>query len=313
VIAREGCAPRCRVAQHPDAATVSSGVVGGSMPEKLGDRIRALKSRSRSAANPTLGDEARFIRTWLESPRLTGAVSPSGRFLARAMARAVEPGGDGLVVELGPGTGPVTRALIERGIRRDRLVLVEYEPSFCRLLAQRFPGVRVIQGDAFRLSETLEALANEPIRAVVSSLPLLNQSPGRRLGLVEEALRLTGPGGLFVQFTYGMVSPIPRLASLYRFTARASAPVWLNVPPARVWTYRADPNAMPEATLLSRLRDEADRIGDTWSERADEAGRRFRARRAAFGAKIRAHARGIVADVRRERAVSFLRDRKDRE
>ena len=91
----------------------------------------------------------RFLKTLFESPRLTGAVSPSGRSLARAMARAVGPTGDGLVVELGPGTGPVTRALIEHGRHEKQLVLVEYEAEFCRLLGQRFPGVTCVQGDAF--------------------------------------------------------------------------------------------------------------------------------------------------------------------
>ena len=71
------------------------------------------------------------------------------------MAQAVGPVGDGLVVELGPGTGPVTRALIERGVPPAQLILVEYEAAFCRMLAQRFPGVRVLQGDAYALRRTL--------------------------------------------------------------------------------------------------------------------------------------------------------------
>src|SRR5271155_420567 len=127
----------------------------------LGDERAGEKtSRERAPLERTLADEARFIRTLFESPRLTGAISPSGPFLARAMARAVDPRQPGLVVELGPGTGPVTKALIERGVPAERLALVEYDAAFCRLLAQRFPGVRLIQGDAYALSQTLAELAD---------------------------------------------------------------------------------------------------------------------------------------------------------
>ncbi|NDA46857.1 MAG: hypothetical protein EBY21_06185, partial [Alphaproteobacteria bacterium] len=88
-------------------------------------------------------DEARFLKAWIEKPLLTGAVSPSGRSLAKMMARYVDPALPGLVIELGPGTGPVTQALLQRGIAPERLILIEYDPDFCKLLARRFPRVRV--------------------------------------------------------------------------------------------------------------------------------------------------------------------------
>jgi phosphatidylethanolamine/phosphatidyl-N-methylethanolamine N-methyltransferase len=194
-----------------------------------------------------LADEVHFLKTLFENPRLTGAVSPSGRFLARAMARAVGPVGDGLVVELGPGTGPVTRALIAHGVPAEQLILVEYEAAFCRLLAQRFPDVRVIQGDAFALPLTLAEFSGRPIRAIVSSLPLLNQPAARREALVSDAFALMMPGGIFVQFTYGVSSPVPRSAVAGSLSAHATAPIWLNLPPARVWTYRRESDAPDEA------------------------------------------------------------------
>src|SRR6202453_3785635 len=104
-----------------------------------------------------LADSARFLKTLIATPRLTGAVAPSGRALARAMAAAAGSPPPGLVVELGPGTGPVTQALIEAGMVSERLVLIEYDPSFCRMLERRFEGVRVIQGDAYDLPHTLAA------------------------------------------------------------------------------------------------------------------------------------------------------------
>ncbi len=187
-----------------------------------------------------LGDRGRFLKSLVGSPRLTGAVAPSGKALARAMAAASGPPPRGIIVELGPGTGPVTKALIQRGVDPRRLVLVEFNPAFCRLLEGRFAAARVIEGDAYDLPRTLHGLAGGEIAAVVSSLPLLNQPPPRREKLLDDAFALMGPGGVFVQFTYGPASPVPMNALTGRYAALRSAPVWLNLPPARVWTYRLD-------------------------------------------------------------------------
>ncbi len=187
-----------------------------------------------------LGDGAHFLKSLVAAPRLTGAVAPSGRALARAMAAAVGDVPVGLVIELGPGTGPVTRALLSRGLERRRLVLVEYDPRFCRMLEGRFAPAKTIEGDAYDLPRTLAELAGEPIAAVISSLPLLNQPPHRREKLIGDAFHLMGPNGVFVQFTYGLLSPIPREACAGRYSARCGALVWRNLPPARVWTYRLE-------------------------------------------------------------------------
>ena len=79
---------------------------------------------------------------------------------------------EGHIVELGPGTGPVTQALLARGIAPERLVLVEYESRFCHLLSERFPGVTIVQGDAYGLKATLDGKVPGKIATVVSSLPL---------------------------------------------------------------------------------------------------------------------------------------------
>src|SRR5919199_5019169 len=107
-------------------------------------------------------DEARFLRSWLERPLLTGAVTPSSKMLARVMASYVDPRIPGPVLELGPGTGPVTAALVRRGIAQDRLVLVEYSPEFCKLLKRKFPKATIIQGDAYDIRESVGAFIAEP-------------------------------------------------------------------------------------------------------------------------------------------------------
>jgi phosphatidylethanolamine/phosphatidyl-N-methylethanolamine N-methyltransferase len=188
------------------------------------------------------------------------------------MADAVGAPANGIVIELGPGTGPVTKALIDRGVARERLVLIEHDTQFCRMLAQRFAPARVVQGDAYDLKNTLREFSDTPIAAIVSSLPLLNEPPYKRGRLLNEAFALMGPAGLFVQFTYGFVSPVPREACANRFSAHSSAPIWRNLPPARVWTYRADAGAGAVEPVFVRLRRKADRLGEDWSRRGREAG-----------------------------------------
>ena len=210
------------------------------MNTKLLRTDRRAPAPHRSKLEDRIADEARFIRSWFDSPLKTGAVSPSGRFLARAMARSVDPSENGAIVELGPGTGPVTEALIERGFAPSRLVLVEYDAAFCTLLEKRFPETRVVRGDAYRLAHTLAGVIDQPIAAVVSSLPLLTRPERARLALLDEAFALMGADGQFVQFTYGLASPMPlglnrRAQMSYR--GETSQPVWLNLPPARVWRY----------------------------------------------------------------------------
>ncbi len=182
-----------------------------------------------------LDDEARFLKSWLENPLKTGAVAPSGKALAAKMAAVVDPVIPGPIVELGPGTGPVTQALLDRGIAPERLYLVEYSADFAKLLRQRFPAVNVIQGDAYALTETLAGHIDQPISAIVSSLPLLTRPDKQRVQLLQSAFNLMLPGSPFVQFTYMNASPVPLSDG---FVASVSRRVWKNLPPARVWTYR---------------------------------------------------------------------------
>jgi phosphatidylethanolamine/phosphatidyl-N-methylethanolamine N-methyltransferase len=193
-----------------------------------------LKKRTR------LDDEVRFIRSWIERPLTIGAVTPSGKNLARTMARYVDPNSTGPVVELGPGTGPVTEALVEAGVAPSRLVLVEFNPTFCRMLRSRYPDATLVQGDAYRLRRSLETLLLQPAAAVVSGLPLVTKPIRTRLRLIRDAFDLMAPGAPFVQFTYSVASPLPK--RLGGFSVEASERIWMNIPPARVWVYRRSGN-----------------------------------------------------------------------
>jgi phosphatidylethanolamine/phosphatidyl-N-methylethanolamine N-methyltransferase len=152
------------------------------------------------------------------------------------MASFVDPDDTLPVIELGPGTGVVTQALIERGVAPERIISIEYSADFCRLLEKRFPGVKIIEGDAYALERTLNGCVAGPVSAVISSLPLLTQPPARRSALIEASFARLSPGQPFIQFSYGLASPIPPDPAL--FSTAHTGWVMKNVPPARVWVYR---------------------------------------------------------------------------
>jgi len=198
----------------------------------LQSSVRALKKPLR------LDDEVRFLRSWMEKPLHMGAVMPSGRILARTMAQYVDIDSLGPVVELGPGTGAITNALIEHGVDQRRLVLVEYNPGFCALLRDRYPHAKIVQGDAYTLRDSLRNVLSAPASAVVSGLPLVTKPMLTRLKLIRDAFGALAPGAPFVQFTYSVAPPIPK--SLPGVSTEASERIWMNLPPARVWVYRKD-------------------------------------------------------------------------
>ena len=165
-----------------------------------------------------------------------GAVMPSSKLLARTMAEYVAVESDGPIVELGPGTGAITNALIEHGVDQKRLVLVEYNPGFCALLRDRYPQAKVVQGDAYALRDSLRGVLDARASAVVSGLPLVTKPMLTRLKLMRDAFLALVPGAPFVQFTYSVAPPIPK--SLPGVSTEASERIWMNLPPARVWVYR---------------------------------------------------------------------------
>jgi phosphatidylethanolamine/phosphatidyl-N-methylethanolamine N-methyltransferase len=203
--------------------------------QKIGRNIETQLRRFEQKNGVRLDDEVRFIGSWIKKPLAVGAVTPSSKPLARAMAQYVDPNSDGPVIELGPGTGPITEALVEHGVKPSRLVLVEFNPAFCQLLRERFPEATVVQADAYRLRESLAEYTRHGVSAIVSGLPLMTKPLRTRMRLLREALALLAPHAPFVQFTYAVVPPIPKLAGV---KVEASERIWRNMPPARVWVYR---------------------------------------------------------------------------
>jgi phosphatidylethanolamine/phosphatidyl-N-methylethanolamine N-methyltransferase len=182
-------------------------------------------------------DRLAFLKGLAGNPRRIGAVAPSGPALSRLMASFVDPDDDKPILELGPGTGVVTAALIKRGVAPERIVAVEFNPDFCALLRERFAGITVVEGDAYDLKATLPADKAGPFSAVVSGLPLLTRPPDVRRDLIWQALDRMAPDAPFVQFSYSLLLP-PVKPVAGRFTVKPSKWVVMNLPPARVWVYR---------------------------------------------------------------------------
>jgi phosphatidylethanolamine/phosphatidyl-N-methylethanolamine N-methyltransferase len=186
----------------------------------------------------TLGDTTLFLQEWLVNPQRTGSVVPSSRQLASAMARWLPANPESYVLELGPGTGIVTRALLQRGLRQDRLVAIEHNPKLAKLLRERFPRAHIIVGDAWQMDDLLRHHSRriESVGAVISSLPLLNFSEAQAEALAGKIRAVLEPQGNWVQFTYRIDKLRPRGAASFRL--HASKIVWLNLPPARVSVFR---------------------------------------------------------------------------
>jgi len=185
-----------------------------------------------------LTDSSLFLREWLVNPQRTGAVAPSSPKLAAAMARWLPSDPESYVLELGPGTGAVTQALIERGLREDRLVAIENNPKMAQLLRRRFPSAHIITGDAWHLDVLLREHSEpiESVGAVISSLPLLNFTSAEAETLVEKIRAILQHGGKWVQYSYHLGNGHHKSAT--RFQRLASKIVWLNLPPARVNVYQ---------------------------------------------------------------------------
>lgn len=186
----------------------------------------------------TAQENFRFLISWLRSPRTVASAIPSSRALARLMAAEV-PGDAEVVVELGGGTGAITRALLDRGIAPGRLLVLEQHADLAELLRRKFGGLRVMQEDAQNLCHALR-LTHGRARAcaIVSGLPLLTLPMQVRDRILEQAAAALAPGGAFLQFTYGPRSPVPpALLERLNWQAECIGRIWNNIPPARVWRY----------------------------------------------------------------------------
>ena len=222
--------------------------------QNLIDKIGRIKSKAarkiakdsepvfdlKAKVDKRLKEELGFFKLWLENPKVVGAVLPTSKATAARMAQVARVGANRHVLELGPGSGIITKALLAQGIKPENLYLIEFTQKFVSRLQTDFPDINIIHGDAFQIKKTLKGKFQKKFDTVISGLPLLNYPVEQRIELLEEALEVLEPGRPLVQFSYGFKAPIPPNPERYRVKCLD----WMvrNIPPARLWVYtRIDP------------------------------------------------------------------------
>lgn len=193
-----------------------------------------LRIKSRIAER--FDDEIRFIRGMISTPKTVGAIMPTSTRMANRMASVIDTGSGLPVLELGPGTGVITKAILDKGVEPENLVSVEYSSKFIDHLRGKYPGVDFVNGDAFSLAETLQNYRGQQFDCVISGLPLLNFPMRQRVKLIEDLLKLVPAGRPVVQFSYGPVSPV--VARPESYTIKHFDFIVRNIPPAQIWHFR---------------------------------------------------------------------------
>jgi phosphatidylethanolamine/phosphatidyl-N-methylethanolamine N-methyltransferase len=205
------------------------------VPPLLNEPTELMAKRLLTAIN----DTGFFLQEWFANPQRTGAIAPSSPKLAAAMAQWLPEDPESYVLELGPGTGAVTQALLERGLREDRLVAIDNNPRMAMHLRERFSRAQIITGDAWEMDELLRdrPVPIPSVGAVISSLPLLNFPKHDADALTRKIRSVLAPGGHWVQYSYHIGKD--RVPGAADFQVLASNVIWLNLPPARVSVFQA--------------------------------------------------------------------------
>jgi phosphatidylethanolamine/phosphatidyl-N-methylethanolamine N-methyltransferase len=179
-----------------------------------------------------------FLKAWLRQPKSVGSVWPTSAPMARRMAGVIDLSSRLPVLEVGPGTGTITKAILDTGLPHELLWSLEYAHEFAARLKARYPKAHVIEGDAFELAKSLGAARPAQFDSAISALPLLNFPLQTRISFVEQVLDMLSAGRPLIQFSYGPKSPVP--AGLGRYKVKRVGMVLRNIPPAQLWVFSRD-------------------------------------------------------------------------
>lgn len=177
-----------------------------------------------------------FLRNWLANPLQMGSVVPSSPALCRRLVRHAWPALGQQVLELGAGTGVISRALLEAGLPPELLTVVEIVPAMAGHLQRILPGVTIIEGDARDLPSLLPETSRGRIGSVICGIPLVLLPRPVQAQFID-VIDQVAPGRGFLHYSYCVTSPLP--ARHHRLDANRLAWTPLNLPPASVWRYRS--------------------------------------------------------------------------
>ena len=177
-----------------------------------------------------------WLSNYIRHPLQLGALFPSSAALGSLMVKHINPNVQGHILELGPGTGSFTRALVQKGIPENKLVLLEQSPEFTTLLQKSFPTAKVVCGNAQNLKEVVSELDINTFEHIVSGLPLTAMRPTLRHDICNTAFTMMESGGSFVQVTYFPRCSIPNNVITAHPARKLYSGITLrNAPPAFVW------------------------------------------------------------------------------
>lgn len=182
-----------------------------------------------------------FFLAWMRNPMRVGNPFISSKALSDAMAAQLEVKADEYVLEIGAGTGVVTKSILAAGIAPEKLIVIERDKKLHAQLTKRFPKLNIVLGDARDVKAILKANNIGKVAAVVSSLPLLAMKKPLRHEIVEASFGVLKPNGQYIQYCYGLFSPVPkRNQRQIGIKGKVKKRIWLNVPPALVWCYESE-------------------------------------------------------------------------
>ncbi len=199
----------------------------------MADAPRSSSPRRRNGANAAM-----FFRRWLANPLQMGSIVPSSGALCARIVRHARCAPDEIIVELGAGTGVISRALLDGGLAPERLMVVEIVPDMAGHLRRTLPGVTVIEGDARELPALIPEHWHGRVGAVVCGIPLVLLPKAEQAKFIN-AIEAIAPGRGFLHYSYCATSPLPTRA--HGLTAKREAWTPLNFPPASVWRYTRSP------------------------------------------------------------------------
>lgn len=190
-----------------------------------------------SKAAEKLAELTTFLKVWFAAPKTVGAILPTSATSARKMVTLIDHSSSLPVLEIGPGTGAITRQILSSGTRPDNLVTLEVDPTFVRTLRERFPGIKIVQGDAFDLHSTFSRHGPVKFDTIISAMPLVTHPVKKRVVFLRQALSLLPMGRPLVIISYSRSPPIP--AGLGGYSVERLATVFRNIPPSHLWLYRS--------------------------------------------------------------------------
>lgn len=207
---------------------------------RSGENMPVASIANPKPARESLREHMLLLREFVRYPFYTAALAPSSRHLASRMAAAVPLATAENVVELGPGTGALTQALLPKLNPNARFLAVELNPTFAAEWRKQFPGRQIEVGNVANLRQICARHDMKSLDCIVSGLPWPSFPIALQETALEEVLALLKPGGQMVTFGYHVGMCMPSGRHFQKLVQRKFRRVerlaweWRNLPPAYI-------------------------------------------------------------------------------